>query len=292
MTDQTFKTFIHNGLIPVYQDYNPEYVIYGDTDSVYMDLSEIFERDEDKENVIEFSDKLGEDVNKTFPQFMSDVFNVSPERAEPIQTDREAVSDKSVFFTKKRYAMHVINNEGIDCDKSKIMGLEIKKSDTPIIVQNFLHTIVDMLMDHRTYNDIKKFISDFKEEYQKQDITSIGIPTNIKTLNKYVEKYDGSFKGFPWHVKASMIYNSLCSSSDVTIRAGDKIKIIYVIHHDIKAIAFPSDADMLPSFLDEFDIDWKRMWERIDKKLENYLKPIGYDKKSLQKTIVNQFVEF
>lgn len=294
MKEQTFKTFIHNGIVPVYTDYQPTNIIAGDSDSSYIDLSKLFDKDSNKEDVIEYSDNLGKRVNDTFTEFMGDIFNVSPERAKTIQTDREAISDKSVFFSKKRYAMHVINNEGIDCDKLKIMGLEIKKSDTPIIIQNFLKDLVNLLLDHTSYEDVKKFIDDFKEHYMSQDVKVVGKPSNIKTLNKYTDKFNtqGNFKGFPYHVKASMIYNTLCEPSDVNIRSGDKVKIVYIKDPNISAIAFPSDSETLPSFMDNIDVDWKVMWEKVEKKLEIYLKPIGYDKDSLQKKIVNNFVTF
>jgi DNA polymerase I len=294
MEDQTFETFIHNGIVPVYQKYTPVNIIAGDTDSVYVDLSKLFDKASTKKDVIEYSDKLGERVNDTFCQFMGDVFNASPIRASVIKTDREAVSDKSAFFSKKRYAMNVINNEGVDCNKLKIMGLEIKKSDTPVIIQKFLKDLVIKLLDNTSHEDVVDFVDNFKAHYMTLGIKEIGKPSNIKTLNKYIDKYNvqGTFHAFPYHVKAAMIYNSLCDSSDVVIRSGDKIKIVDIKDQNVSAIAFPSDSEVLPSFLDHIEIDWKKMWSKVNTKIESYLKPIGYDRKSLQRKIVHEFVSY
>ena len=106
-----FDTFIHNGLVPVYQEYQSKYLIAGDTDSAYIDLSDVFKRDADPKDVIKFADYIGETTNASFRHFMKDVFNVPDERATIINTDREVVSDKSYFLAKKMYVMHVINQE-------------------------------------------------------------------------------------------------------------------------------------------------------------------------------------
>ena len=46
---------------------------------------------------------------------------------------REVIADKGVFVAKKRYALNVLDDEGLRLKepKLKVMGLEIVRSSTP-----------------------------------------------------------------------------------------------------------------------------------------------------------------
>lgn len=292
--NRSFKMFVKgdDGEIG-YKDYHPEYVVAGDTDSCYIDLSPVADG-KSEEEITKFADQIGEITNDAFTEYMKDVFNVSSERAQVIETDREVVSDKSIFLAKKMYVMHVVNNEGLAVDKMKMMGVAIKKTDTPKVVQDLLTDLVGMLMDKVSYEEVRDFIRDFESRYKRMSFQEIGRPMNIKNLNKYVESFmeTGSIKGFPYHVRASMYYNSMRSNSDVEIRSGDKIKIVYINHPEMNYIAVPADAEVLPDFIDELDVDWDKQLEKVWKKIDTFLTPIGYDVKSRQIDLVNSLVTF
>jgi len=288
MVDQTFKTFQKNGNKLVYKDYSPEYVIAGDTDSVYLDIGSLFGVNEDPELVTQFGDTVGEIVNDAFDEYIGELFNVPKDLRNIIATDREA--------SKKKYVMHLVNMEGKVVDKQKKMGVEIIKSDTPKVIQDFLQHIVDMLLEQESYENVKDYVDQFQIDYRNLSMIDIGRPTNIKILNKYVERYveQQDFKGFPYHVKASMIYNSMCGVSDIKIRAGDKVRITYVKDEEFGAIAIPADMEdyEVPEFIKKMDIDYKIMWKKVLTKLEKYLIPIGYDKKARQKALTNSLFIF
>lgn len=294
--NQTFKTFIKVNDKLTYTDYSPSNVIAGDTDSVYVDIGELFNPNEDPELVAQFGDTIGSIVNDSFDEYIGELFNVAPENRHIVETEREAISDKSVFFGKKKYVMHLTNMEGKTVDKQKRMGVEIIKSDTPKVIQQFLQDIVDLLLEQKSYEEVKDHIDKFDKQYQSLSMIDIGRPTNIKTLNKYVAKYieTKTFKGFPYHVKASMIYNSMCGVNDVKIRAGDKVKITNVKDEEFNAIAIPADMEEyeVPQFVKDMEIDYKVMWAKVTKKLELYLKPIGYDIKARQQTLKHSLFIF
>jgi len=285
MKEQIFKTFIDGE----YKSYEPEHIISGDTDSTYIDLSVIFDDNSKQKDIIKFADILGHNVNIEFPSFMKSIFNIPEERINIIQTEREVVSDKSLFLAKKKYVMHVVDEEGIEKNKLKFMGVEIKKTDTPIVIQNFLKDLVNLIMDKSSYEEIYDLINSFKKKYKTFSMDEIGRPTNIKTLNKYIKLYndrlgipeweENIMKSFPYHVRASMFYNSKCSISDTNICEGEKIKIVYIKNPESKYIAFPTSTDNLPNFLNDFEIDWDVMWEKVQKKIDIYLKPVGYLRK-------------
>ena len=292
--NNTFKTFKFTGVINEYVEYQPKHIIAGDTDSAYIDLSCKFGKDADKDEVIKFADMIGKNANSAFPQFMKDIFNVDSDRSDVIQTDREAVADKAYFLGKKMYVMHLVDMEGISVDKLKIMGVAIKKSDTPKVIQKMLTDLVELLMDKKSYEDIKKFIDIFEKEYHNMSFSDIGKPMSVKSLKKYEIKHQetGSMKAFPYHVRASMYYNSLCGSSDTKIVSGDKIRIVYLNHPTFKYIAVPVDAAVLPSFIDNFDVNWKQQWETVMKKINIFLTPIGYDRRSRQNSLTKSLLKY
>lgn len=278
----------------VYGEVETEHALYGDTDSVVLDLSVFHSSDCDIDDVVKTADYIGENLNSSFPEFLTNVFNIDPENTGIIQTAREIVADSMCLYGRKMYAMRVKDDEGSRVNKMEIKGLAIKRTDTPVVVQNFLEETVKMLMDHKTFEYVSEQILKFKDYYHTLGMEDIGRPTGIKSLAEYERRYEeqGHDKAFPYHVRASMFYNSLCGPSDAKIRSGDKIKIIYIHHPDSKYVAIPSDAAVLPDFLNEFDIDWKTQWEKAESKITAFLKPIGYDRQSRQSSKVNELFEF
>jgi DNA polymerase elongation subunit (family B) len=294
MIEQKFNVFSQNNGKFSRKMYEPQFIITSDTDSVYINLTTIFDQNTDKDVVIDYSDKLGIDVNQSFPLFLRHVFNIPDNRTKIIKTDREVVSDKSFFCAKKKYVMHVINEEGIDKDKTKVVGMEIKKSDTPVVIQDFLRDLVNMLMDDATYENVETYVKAFKCKFITLGMNDIGWPTTIKNLSKYLSIYQDTndMKGFPYHVKASMFYNDNSALSDIMIRNGSKIKVVYIKHRDSESVAIPTDSDILSNFVNGLEIDWDIMWSKVQKKINIYLKPVGYDRDSRQQILTNKFVEF
>lgn len=293
MTDQDFFTLVPSTDKQIrHIKYSPKNCIGGDTDSVYLDLN--FLKGQPVDKIVAFADEVGEQVNEAFSDFMQNAFFVSKERAAIIASDREVVSDASLFLARKKYVMHVIDSEGVKIDKMKIMGMEIKKTDTPKVVQDFLMSLIKTILNQSDYNTINKQIEDFKEHYHTLGPMDVGRPSNIKNFDHYQEAFDstGDMKGFPYHVAATIFYNNLCKEGDIKIRAGDKIKVVYILHPDSKYIAIPSDADRLPDFIKDIIIDWKEQWKTVQSKIEIYLTPIGFDLQSRQKKLTSTLVQF
>ena len=293
--NQSYKTFIQGaGGKMTYDTYVPKHIITGDTDSAYIDLSVLFDDKAVVDEVVQYADTVEDSINLRFPAYMQAVFNCNDQQAQLIKTQREVLADRGFFSAKKNYMMHVVDKGGIAKDENKIMGLAIRKSDTPEVVRAFLKTMIEMVMAKKTYADIRKFLLDFKERYHSLPLLDIGRPMNLNTLRKYEQRLAAtdSMKGIPYHVRAALFYNSECGSNDIKIRAGDKIRLVYIIHPRAKCIALPADADVLPSFLKTLRIDWESQWETVETKIFSYLKPIGYDPESRQISANKNLVVF
>jgi len=163
-------------------DINAGSIIYGDTDSCYF---EIYHVQNNREAVV-YADHISETVNKTFKKYMIDNHNCDEERALRIQAGREVVADRSLFVDKKRYAMHIIDNEGKPTDKIKVMGLEVKQSSTPVKVQIFLGEILEGILRGETEEDLDSVIRGFREDFfNTLGLEDFGMPKGLKGIEDY-----------------------------------------------------------------------------------------------------------
>jgi DNA polymerase elongation subunit (family B) len=261
-------------------------LIAGDTDSCMLSLEGIIDKDESVDNVCHLADELAGIVNSSFPEFVKQAFNCPEERKHTIQTDREIVSDKSLFLTKKRYIMHMVDKEGERVDKKKIMGVELKKSDTSDAAKEILSELVDMMLDNIPKEEIREHVKELKRTFSQRPLKTIARPISVKGLRKYegIYRVEGSMKGFPYQVRGAMYYNSLCSSSDKPIGPSDKIGVLNIKDPNYNHIAFPIDREHLPDFMKTLVYDYDVMWNATYKKIESYLSSIGFDIQGLKDT--------
>lgn len=253
----------------------------GDTDSGYFDISDKLS-DYNIDEIVDVSDDLVEVVDQKFPDFLRLAFNCPEDRLRSVRTEREVVSDRSFFVTKKRYAMHIVDDEGKRVDKMKITGLEVKKSDTSKSAKRFLRKCIDMIIDGCTREELLAYKNEFKKEFFTLGISEIGVPMPAKKLTKYKNEYDasGSMKGFPYHYRAALFYNGLCGQEDREIYAGEKFYVCNIKNPDSKYMAIPVALNKMPSFIDDVIVDYEAMWKKTDKKISNYMESLGWDLKS------------
>ena len=89
---------------------------------------------------------------------MTRSFHCPKTRGDVIAAGRELIASKGLFITKKRYAVLYFDKEGNRADtagspgKMKAMGLDLKRSDTPVFVQEFLSELLMMVLVNRTEN--------------------------------------------------------------------------------------------------------------------------------------------
>jgi len=234
-------------------------VIYGDTDSVFIEMGNLTKND---------FVKLNHEINNYFKDYFKK-FGVSDEN-NIFQLEFEKVF-KSIFFkkktdgkgAKKRYAGRVIWENGKEVEKFITVGFESKRSDTSTIGRKFISDVLKMICYGSKKKEIDKFISEFKKELKKQAIEDIAIPIGI---SKPLENYKNVI-----HIRAARNANRLHNAQ---IQSGDKIKYVYIIHKDMNVIAFKSSSWMW----DGYKIDWKMMEKRIvDMKIQPIYESLGWN---------------
>lgn len=289
----TFYTWYLKDGEYVFTEYTANNAIFGDTDSAGF-LLEDRVRGEDIDDIIFVADTIGELTNKAFPDFCMHAFNCPEERKHTIQTDREVVSDKSLFLSKKRYIMHIVDSEGQRVDKLKIMGVELKKSDTSKAIKALLMELVLAILDGKTETELLPLIKEMKIRFKNFPPSEIAKPINVKTLKKCQDMYEttGDMKGFPYQVRAAMFWNSLCGKTDKTIVPGDKVGLLYIKHPKSKYIAFPIDMTTFPEWFSELQVDYETEWTKAHNKLESYLASIGLDIQGRKDSIKQELFGF
>lgn len=272
-------------------------VIYGDTDSTYFKTHA-----RNEEEAVKVADAVGEVTSASFPKFMRETFLCSEGFDDIIETSREIVSDRGIFVDKKRYFLHIVDNEGFKCDKIKVMGLDTKKTTLPKEVSKKLNKFVENHLKGEEWDSIAVKIVDYKEElYNTNKIMSIGLPKGVKNVEAYTSEYlkdEGT--RLPGHVAASIFYN-IClknyeDKESLEIRSGMKIKVFYLnrMYGRFKSIAIPVDIEIVPQwFLDNFKVDMPAHIERlVDNPMNNIIKAIGKMTPSKQSLLTDSMLGF
>jgi DNA polymerase elongation subunit (family B) len=273
-------------------DHTGRSVIYGDTDSVYFSAWPVLRNDIqkgaipwDKDTVVQLYDQIAEEVNQTFPDFMSKAFHCPKSRGEVIKAGREIVADRGLFITKKRYAVRYYDKEGKRSDvngkngKIKAMGLDLKRSDTPEFMQKFLEEVLEMVLDGTDQQTVLDSISEFRTEFKSRPGWEKGSPKRANNITSYQAKEKKQGKAnMPGHVRAAINWNTLKTmhGDKYSQQIVDGMKVIVCKVKDnplgYTSVAYPVDELRLPKWFQELPFDHAAMETAIiNNKLENLI---------------------
>jgi len=279
-------------------DHTGDTIIYGDTDSCYFSAWPVLKDDIEsgkmewnKESAIQLYDKLSDSVNESFPNFMKQAFHVPSSMGTIIKGGREIVASKGLFITKKRYAVMTYDVEGRRFDlegkpgKIKAMGLDLKRSDTPVVIQNFLSDVLEQVLQGADRAEIIEKILKFKHEFKERPGWEKGTPKRVNNLTKYTKEEKRLGKAnMPGHVRAGMNWNTMrrMNSDNYSINIVDGMKIIVC---KLKAnpmgwtsIGYPTDEQHIPKWFKELPFDDTAMEETVvDQKVDNLLSVLDWN---------------
>lgn len=279
-------------------DHVGDAIIYGDTDSCYFSAWPALRQEVQEgrmtwnyETCIALYDSIAEQANASFPGFMEQAFHCPRELGSVIRGGREIVASKGLFITKKRYAVMIIDKEGkrIDVDgkpgKVKAMGLDLKRSDTPRVIQDFLSEVLHDVLTGSNKDSVIEKIKAFKYEFKDRPGWEKGSPKRANNITQYAKKEEREGKAnMPGHVRASINWNSLrrMNSDNYSMQIVDGMKVIVC---KLKSnalgwtsIAYPTDELHLPGWFKELPFDDAEMEATvIDQKIDNLLGVLDWD---------------
>jgi DNA polymerase elongation subunit (family B) len=238
---------------------------------------------------------------------MEEAFHCPPSRGEVIKAGREIVASKGLFITKKRYAVLYYDKEGKRSDidgkpgKIKAMGLDLKRSDTPAFIQDFLSDVLEKVLTGATEEQVLDHITKFRTEFKARPGWEKGSPKRANNITEYEAKEKKQGKAnMPGHVRASINWNTLrrMSSDKYSMQIVDGMKVIVCKLKSnpigFTSVAYPVDELRLPKWFMELPFNDAEMEQTIiDNKLENLIGVLNWDIGSTEeKNTFNKLFDF
>ena len=273
-------------------------IIYGDTDSVYFSAWPALRDDVaagrmewNKDICVQLYDTISDQVNDSFPAFMERAFHCPRSFGSLIRGGRELVAEKGLYIKKKRYAVLIYELEGKRLDvlgkpgKVKAMGLDLKRSDTPKVVQEFLSRILLEVLTGADREKIYESVREFKIAFQDRPAWEKGTPKRVNNLTKYTANELRNGKtNMPGHVRADMNWNNLKKmhgdNYSMAIIDGMKTVVCKLRENPLgfTSVGYPTDESHIPAWFKELPFDQDLMESGIvDQKVENLLGVLDWD---------------
>jgi DNA polymerase elongation subunit (family B) len=279
-------------------DHTGPAIIYGDTDSCYFSAWPAVKEEVaagrmewSKETCIQLYDSIADQVNASFPAFMERACHVPRANGELIKGGRELVASKGLFIKKKRYAVLIIDLENKRLDthgkpgKVKAMGLDLKRSDTPKVVQDFLSDLLTDVLTGSEKEHVYDKVRDFKIAFQDRPAWEKGTPKRVNNLTKYGKEEERLGKAnMPGHVRAALNWNTLrrMHGDNYSLAIVDGMKTIVCKLKDnalgYTSVGYPTDESHIPAWFKDLPFDDSLMEATIvDQKVENLLGVLEWD---------------
>lgn len=293
--------------------------ITGNAVALY-DAIQTGDQDSIRQQVIDFYDLIAEEANSTFPAFMDRTFNTGMERGAIIKAGRELVASRGLFIKKKKYACLIYDDEGTRVDvgdkpgKLKVMGLDLKRADTPDYMQAFLTKILQDVLTGSEETDILEQIANFRTEFKSRPAWHKGAPKKVSNLSSYGAKLrrskemevftpiglgDTKKVTIPEHVRASLEWNRLLDQNgdkhSMRITDGSRIVVCKMKSNLItgSAVAYPIDELNLPEWFKQLPFNGELMEQTIiDKKISNLLEVLDWDLKATHHNDADELIQF
>ncbi len=213
-----------------------KFTFYNDTDSIYITVDALVNREFSKEEqqdidrVITFMDKLvNSDIEPKMNEWaekLADALNCPKNK---LFFKREALATAGIWTAKKRYALMVSNNEGVQYAKPKLKftGLAAKSSSYPDFCRDNLKTCYEIALT-KGEDAIHTEVNRIRKEFMDMELHEIATPKPINEMEKWIDDPEQLtfLKGTPSHVKAAINHNRLISIKSLQyepIKEGTKI---------------------------------------------------------------------
>ena len=251
-------------------------VKYNDTDSSYISIKSI---NEHLNSPLCENGKVSKQTYKTV-QDIEDHLNVeitswakrNLNSLDPrFVFKRECIADVGMFLEKKRYVLHVLDDEGIPVDKFKYTGVEVVRTTIPEPVKPYIKKIIETMMTGENLGETNKILNETYDIFKDLPVEDVAFAMGCKEYDKYASRCTefNTCKGMPIHVKSSYIYNTILERLNLDnkyelISSGDKVRYFYVQQpnrYGVNAIGYKYYYP--EEFNEIFKIDRELMFDKI-----------------------------
>jgi hypothetical protein len=172
------------------------------------------------------------------------------------------------------------------------MGLDLKRSDTPEFIQDFLSRVLELVLTGHEQKEVIDYINNFRTEFKVRPGWEKGSPRRANNITDYAEKELKQGKAnLPGHVRASLNWNTLKRMNgdkySMSIIDGAKVVVCKLKNNPLEytSVAYPVDELRLPQWFKDLPFDHDDMENTIiDNKLKNLIGVLGWNYSSTEET--------
>jgi DNA polymerase elongation subunit (family B) len=280
---------------------NKTFVIASDTDSLYMELTDLLkhrnpdlnyeDREEKIKHLLILTEELQQVANDNLNNISQDLFNMT--EAHHFVLKQEVIAEKAYWSGKRRYAMYIVNKEGIPIEELEMKGMDIMKSNFPPLFRNFGENLIKNILFGKPKEEIDKDVMEFKKMVGEIEWINLLKPTGLKKMGEYIERKPMAGDLFsklklkcPINTKAAIATNDILRYKKLTVKypeftIGDKLYLAYLKPNPYQLTVVGlngyNDAPEIVELVDKF-IDRDGLFDGIMRnKLEGVYSDIGWD---------------
>ena len=277
------------------------FVIASDTDSLYMELTDLLkhrnpdlkyeDREEKIQRLLVLTEELQTVANDNLNNITQDLFNMTDKHHFVLK--QEVIAEKAYWSGKRRYAMYIVNKEGVPIEELEMKGLDIMKSNFPPLFKNFGENLIKNILFGKSKTEIDKDVMEFKKMVGEIEWIKLLKPTGLKKMGEYIERKPMAGELFtklklkcPINTKASIIYNDFLRYKKLNVKypeftIGDKMYIAYLKPnpYQIEVIGYNgyNDPPEITELINKY-IDRDGLFDGVMRnKLENLYSDLKWD---------------
>ena len=290
-----------------------DYVVTSDTDSLFIECKDLVlqrypetkTKDEYIKAVLEIATEIQKAANDNIDKVTREYFNVK-ERPHYFELKQEVIIERGYFAGKRRYAMYIVNKEGVTVDELDMKGLDLMKSNMTPMYSKFGEKLIQDIMFGKPKAEIDQQIIDFKKHVKTIPIAELAKPTGVKQVSSYIDRKPGVGEIFstlklkcPINTKAAIWYNDLLRFKKLDkqypcFTEGDKMKYIQLKDNPyrIDVIGFTGkDPDFIEQFIDQYADRDEGFEATLMNKLVGIYEDLGWDFPSMHEK-ASKFFKF
>lgn len=259
-------------------------VLYNDTDSVYVTIKHLTDHfnipfKTSRGKITKEAHKLIDDIeshlNEKIVAWGGVVLNSKDCR---FKFKRESICDVGMFLQKKRYILHILDDEGIPVNKFKYTGVEVVRTTMPDAIKPHVKNIIETMLMTKDYTKANILLNEAYEIFNSLPLEDIAFVMGISKYNTkkldesghVIDECDGfrTYKGMPIHVKGAYFHNLMLERLNLgkkyeAIGAGDKIRYFYVKQPNKYGIKTMGYKYYYPSEFEGIEPDRGLMFDKI-----------------------------
>ena len=294
-------------------DNEQTHIIASDTDSLYICLTPLLEKlgltglpkEEKIKKLIEISQEIQKKANDNLSKIAKDLFNIN--KKHYFELKQEVIVERAYWAGKRRYAMYIVNKEGVPIEELDMKGLDLMKSNFPPLFKNFGEKLLKDILFGKSKKEIDEDVLIFKESLNNVKWNKLLKPTGVKKIGEYVASKPRAGEIFskiglkcPINTKAAIFTNDLLRFKKLdkqypTFQIGDKMYIAYLKQNQYKINVIGlngyNDSPYILEFVEKY-IDRNHVFNAVLKnKLEGLYKDIDWGVPVFNRNI-NKFFSF